>query len=83
MIEKVTFAEVNEAVYFEKYEVLADGRTTVCLLTLDNDFTVTGVSSTVDQAHFVKELGEQAAKADALNKVWMLLAFRKFEEANR
>lgn len=83
MIEKITYQEVLDAVYGETYTILPDKRTTVCQLTLDNGFTVIGLSFTVDVAHFVQELGEEAAKKDAIDKIWMLLAFRKFEDAKR
>lgn len=83
MIEKVTYQEVKDAVYGKEFILLPDMRTTICMLTLDNGFTVTGQSTTVDRAHFDKTAGEEAALKDAESHIWMLLAYRKFEEANR
>lgn len=80
---KVTMEDVRRAVKGETYTVLPDGRTTVCQLTLDNGFTVTGESACVHKDNFVKELGEQAAREKAIDKVWAFLGFRKAEELNK
>lgn len=77
---KVTPQEVEAAIVKEDYTVLQDGRTTICLLTLDNGFTVRGESSCVHPGNFVKELGEEAAKEKAVDLVWAYLGFRLAEK---
>lgn len=77
---KVTLQEVEAAIIKEDYTVLQDGRTTICLLTLDNGFTVRGESSCVHPGNFVKELGEEAAKKKAVDLVWAYLGFRLAEK---
>lgn len=72
----VTEVDVDSAIRKEDYTVLQDGRTTVCLLTLDNNYTVRGESSCVSLANFDAEKGRTYARKDAVRKVWPLLAFR-------
>lgn len=73
---RVTPAMVDDAIRETDYTVLSDGRSTICLLTLDNGFTVRGESSCVSRANFNAEFGEKAAYEDARRKVWPFLAFR-------
>ena len=73
---RVTPAMVDAAIAKAEYTVLQDGRTTICLLTLDNGFTVRGESSCVSVENFNKAFGEKAANDDARRHVWAFLAFR-------
>lgn len=73
---RVTPAMVDAAIRIAEYTVLQDGRSTICLLTLDNGFTVRGESSCVSQSNFDARFGQVAAYEDALRKVWAFLAFR-------
>ena len=45
---------------------------TVCVITLENGFTVTGESACASPQNFDKELGEKIAKKNAVDKIWML-----------
>lgn len=45
---------------------------TVCVLTLENGFTVTGESACAAPENFDKEMGEKIAKKNAVDKIWML-----------
>lgn len=73
---KVTIEEVEAAIKGETYTVLPDGRTTICQLTLDNDFTVDGHSACVSAANFNAELGNKYSREEAVKKVWAFLGFR-------
>lgn len=73
---RVTREDVAAAIKSESYVVLPNGRTTVCQLTLDNGFTVEGLSACVEQANFDLILGRQIARANAVDQVWPLLGFR-------
>lgn len=54
-----------------EYSVLG-GKLTHCMITLPSGFIVTGESSCVDPAEYDKALGEEYAKANAINTLWML-----------
>ena len=73
---KVTIEDVNNAIKHATYDVLSDGRTTVCTLTLDNDFTVRGESSCVCKENFDAEVGRTFAFEAARRNVWPFLGFR-------
>jgi len=73
---RVTPQDLTAAIVGVDYQVLKDGRTTICLLTLDNGYTVRGESSCVCPENFDAALGEQYAREDAERKVWPLLGFR-------
>ena len=73
---KVTEQDLDQAIKDAQYVVLPDGRTTICILTLDNGFTVRGESSCVSKENFDAEIGQKYAFADARRKVWPLLGFR-------
>lgn len=51
---------------------MGDKRLTVCILTLQNGYTVTGESCCVDIKNFNKEIGEKVSKANAVDKIWGL-----------
>lgn len=73
---RVTPADVEAAIVGVTYTVLPNGRTTVCQLTLDNGFTVEGLSACVSIENFDAAIGEKIAKDNAVNQVWQLLGFR-------
>ena len=81
---RVTIEEINNAIHGETYTVLPDGRTTVCQLTLDNGFTVTGISVCASPENFNEAEGNKYARERAVDQVWMLMGFRLLEqERNR
>lgn len=73
---RVRNADVEAAIKGETYTVLPNGRTTVCQLTLDNGYTVEGMSVCVDIANFNHAIGAHYARQDAVEKVRALLGFR-------
>lgn len=54
-----------------EFHILTDVLT-VCVITLENGFTVTGESACTSPQNFDKELGEKIAKENAVDKIWML-----------
>lgn len=78
---RVTPEEVQAAIKEETYTVLPNGRTTVCQLTLDNGFTVEGLSACVNIENFDLEIGKQISRRRAEDKVWKLLGFRLAERS--
>lgn len=73
---RVTPEQVEAAIVGETYTVLPNGRTTVCQLTLDNGFTVEGMSACVSIENFNAELGNKYSRQRAVDQVWQLLGFR-------
>ena len=73
---KVNPADIDAVIVNGQYVLLPDGRTTICLLTLDNGYTVRGEASCVDIANYDKATGEKYSLEDAKRKIWPLLGFR-------
>lgn len=73
---RVTPEQVEAAIVGETFTVLPNGRTTVCQLTLDNGFTVEGLSACVCVENFDAEIGNRIARQNAVSQVWQLLGFR-------
>jgi hypothetical protein len=48
---------------------------TVCVITLENGFTVTGESSCASPENFDKELGEKISRMNAVGKIWTLESY--------
>ena len=80
---KVTIEDIENAIKSDVYVVLPDERTTICMLTLDNGFTVRGESSCVCRENFDTALGQKYAREDAVRKVWPLLGFRLADKLAR
>lgn len=55
-----------------EYHVFQNTCLTVCCMTLQNGFTVTGESACVSPKNFNKEIGEKIAFDNARNKIWVL-----------
>ena len=58
---------IKKVEFFQLTEVL-----TVCVLTLQNGFTLTGESACASPENFDKEIGEKVAKENAREKIWVL-----------
>lgn len=71
-MNKVTLEQIISKIKGETYIVLPDGRTTVCMLTLENGYTIKGLSACVDEAAFDLNMGRKIALDDAIRQVWPL-----------
>ncbi len=82
-MNKVTLEGIKAKIKAECYLVLPDGRTTVCMLSLENGYTIKGISACVDESNFNIELGRKYAYEDAIRQIWplegYLLAQRLYE----
>lgn len=80
---KLSLEDLNSKIKAVDYIRIANSTTTICVITLENGFTVTGKSACIDPANFDAEIGEQIAHAQAVEKMWelegYLLAQRRFE----
>lgn len=69
---KVTLDGIKAKIKGETYLVLPDGRTTLCILDLENGYTIKGLSACVDPAEFNLDLGRKYAFEDAFKQIWAL-----------
>jgi hypothetical protein len=69
---KVTLDGIKAKIKGETYLVLPDGRTTLCILDLENGYTIKGLSACVDPAEFDLNLGRKYAFEDAIRQIWPL-----------
>ena len=53
---------------------------TVCVLTLQNGFTVTGESACASPANYNQQIGENIAFTNARDKIWVLLGYELKEK---
>lgn len=53
---------------------------TVCVITLQNGFTVTGESACASPENYDKDIGEQIAFNNARDKIWLLLGYELKEK---
>lgn len=66
-------ADVEAAIKSQTFMV--DGTLTICVLTLQNGFKVTGESACADPANFNQAKGEELARKAACEKIWPLLGY--------
>lgn len=69
---RVTPERLEEVIKGEDYHVFSGSQLTVCSLTLENGFTVTGESACASPENFDEEIGKKIARDNAKNKIWML-----------
>lgn len=68
----VTLASIHNKIKGSTYTLLADGRTTICQLRLENGYTIIGKSACVCVENYNQALGEKFAYEDAVNSIWPL-----------
>lgn len=80
--EKVTKEGIEVRIKSVDYFVLPNSTTTICSITLDNEYSVRGESACVDPRNFNMEIGRSIAYRNAFDKLWALegylLAERRF-----
>lgn len=69
---RVTPDRVDEVIKSVEYHVFDGSQLTVCCMTLENGFTVTGESACASPENFDAEIGQRIARENARNKVWGL-----------
>lgn len=68
--QRVTPADVDAKIVGEDYHIFPGTTVTVCLLKLENGFSVVGESAAADPANFDEELGRTIARGKARDKIW-------------
>ena len=63
---------IDDVIAGEQYHVFEGSFLTVCCMTLQNGFTVTGESACASPENFNVELGRKIARENARNKIWQL-----------
>ena len=71
-IPTVTLEQINSKIIKEQFFNLDGTTLTICLLTLQNGFVVTGESACASPEKFNKEIGDRIAKENAVHKIWAL-----------
>jgi hypothetical protein len=51
------------------------GLLTICVMVLDNGYTVLGKSACADPANFNEEIGRRLAREDAVRQIWPLMGY--------
>ena len=69
---RLTPGLIDSVIVSSDYHIFKDTCLTVCCLTLENGFTVTGESACASPENFDKEIGETIAYDNARNKIWAL-----------
>ena len=67
---RITPEHLDRKIKRAQYYVFPETYLTVCCLTLENGFTVTGESACASPENFNKEIGEKVAYANARDKIW-------------
>lgn len=79
----VTKEHIESRIKHVSYHVIEGTTTTVCNITVENGFSVTGTSSCVDPMYFSKKAGEQYAYDEAFSKLWELEGYLLKEKLYR
>lgn len=66
-----------------KIQWVQEGVLTICIITMQNGFIVTGESACADPDNFDETVGKEVAKRNAMNKIWPLLGYALREKLFR
>ncbi len=69
---RVTPTRLDEVIKKEEYHVFGGTQLTICCLTLENGFTVSGESACASPDNFNAARGKNIARENARNKIWLL-----------
>lgn len=78
---KVTQAQIEARIQSTEYQLTHD-TLTLCFITLDNGFVVTGESRPIDPLNFDALRGQEVARAEAIDKLWPYFGFVAMEQAH-
>lgn len=73
---RITPSAIDATIASEAYHVFVGSNLTVCCLTLQNGFSVTGESACASPENFDAELGRKIARGHAREKIWVLEGYR-------
>lgn len=76
---RLTPAIIDSKIKYKSFHKLTDVLT-VCVLTLENGFTVTGESACASPENYNQQIGEDIAFSNARDKIWALLGYQLKEK---
>ena len=74
---------IDETIAKEYYHVVPNTTLTICVLTLQNGFTVTGESAAASPENFDEEIGRKIARDNAREKIWSIEGYLLKEKLYR
>lgn len=80
---RISDDHVDAVIKHTEYHVFENTTLTVCVLTLQNGFNVTGEAACVDPENFDAEMGETIAFNKARQKVWELEGYLLKDQIHR
>ena len=69
---RLTPDKIDSVIAGEDYHIFEGSCLTVCCLSLENGFTVTGESACASPENFNAEIGRKIARQNAREKIWAL-----------
>ncbi len=69
---RLTPSAIDSVIAKSEYHVFPGTTLTVCCITLENGFTVTGESAAASPENFNEEIGREIAFKNAREKIWAL-----------
>lgn len=72
---RITPSDIDDSIKDTAFYVFPDTLLTICCLTLQNGFNITGESACASPANFNKQIGEKVAYDNARQKIWVLLGY--------
>lgn len=73
---RLTPEYITNLIKFTQYWVVPNSTTTVCAMTLQNNYVVIGKSASVSMTNFNEELGREIAYANAKEQIWALAGYK-------
>lgn len=72
---RVTEAEVLGSIANKEFVIIQGGTLTICVLTLQNGWQVTGESACADVRNYKQDVGERISYDNAVKKIWAYLGY--------
>lgn len=79
---RITPERIDSVIKNEQYHIFEGSCLTVCCLTLENGFTVSGESACASPENFDAELGKKISRKNARDKIWALEGYRLKSQLN-
>lgn len=78
--KRVTLEGLEANIKSTDFYVHPGSQLTICIITLQNGFTVTGESACADPSMFNEEIGQRMAADNAKKKIWPLMGYALKQE---
>lgn len=81
MVNKITKDDLWSLVDYVDYHNVRDTTTTLAIVTLKSGFILIGKSACLNKDDFDREAGEKIALDNAIDQLWGLEGYRRYQEA--